>query len=383
MESLGDKLKTAREQKGFTFDQIARDTNITRRYLEALEREDFAQFPGEPYLLGFLRNYAEYLGLDVQELISAYRTIKIQEQPIPVEQLLKKSPPSPFMVGGIAVGSALLLIIVIAVFVIGKQPDGKEKAAVQRKAQQYALDSGFLEKRLYSGDSVLVSVGSQKYKVSVGALGEALTLSGPGGDARFELGQEGAVDLNADGVSDLRVFVADLFKNEPAKGVSLRLELLQTGAASAAASAVPAAAPAAASAPVAAQAPAAEKAPSETAPPPVPASATTPGSVIFSSGSPYPFTLQATFKGYCMFRWEPDRKEREERYFHKAEVLNIQAQNGIRLWLSNASSVKLVAIGGGKTVDIELGGSGEVVVSDVKWVKDDDGRFKLTTVRLD
>ena len=86
MEALGEKLKTTREQKGFTFDQIARDTNITRRYLEALEKEDFSQFPGEPYLLGFLRNYGEYLGLDVQELISAYRTIKLQEQPIPVDR---------------------------------------------------------------------------------------------------------------------------------------------------------------------------------------------------------------------------------------------------------------------------------------------------------
>ena len=40
-------------------------------------------------------------------------------------------------------------------------------------------------------------------------------------------------------------------------------------------------------------------------------------------------------------------------------------------------------LGGGKTVDVEIGGSGEVVVTDLKWVKDEDGRFKLTTVRLD
>jgi hypothetical protein len=105
--------------------------------------------------------------------------------------------------------------------------------------------------------------------------------------------------------------------------------------------------------------------------------------VIFSSPNAYPFTLQATFKAYCMFRWESDRKERDERYFHKAEVLNVQAQNGIRLWVSNASAVKLQVIGGGRTVDLEIGGPGEVVVVDLKWVRDEDGRFKLTTVRLD
>lgn len=372
MEALGEKLKTTREQKGFTFDQIARDTNITRRYLEALENEDFSQFPGEPYLLGFLRNYGEYLGLDVPELISAYRTLKLQEQPIPVEQLLRKSPPSPLLIGGIAAAVLAVGIAAALFFVIGNRSGDSSVAAVQRKIQQYSLDSGYLEKRLYVGDSVLVSVGAEKYSVSIVNLGESLTVSSPDGDSQFELGQEGALDLTGDGVSDLRVFVADLFKNEPSKGVSLRLELLESGAA--VASAVAAQPVPALPAPVAVQSVAE----------PVPAASTVnAGPVIFSSGSPYPFTLQATFKGYCMLRWESDRKDREERYFHKAEVLNIQAQNGIRLWLSNASAVKIVAIGGGKTVDLELGGSGEVVVSDVKWVKDDDGRFKLTVVRLE
>jgi len=373
MESLGDKLRTAREQKGFTFDQIARDTNITRRYLEALEGEDFAQFPGEPYLLGFLRNYGEYLGLDVQDLIAAYRTMKIQEQPIPVEQLLRKPEPSPVLIGG-AVGAGVLVLvvlIVVAVFAFGSKSSPAEAAA--RKSQQYSLASGTLEKRLYTGDSLLVALGADTFKVAVSALGERLTLTLPSGDAQFDLGQEGAVDLNGDGVSDLRVFVADLFKTDPQKGVSLRFELLAPGAASSVAAT-------AAEAPAAAPAPAAEAAP---APIPVVAAANAVGPVILSSPNPYPFTLQATFKGYCMFRWESDRKAREERYFHKAEILNIQAQNGIRVWVSNASAVKLVAIGGGKTVDVELGGSGEVVVSDVKWVKDEDGRFKLTVVRLE
>ena len=277
MEALGEKLKTTREQKGFTFDQIARDTNITRRYLEALEKEDFSQFPGEPYLLGFLRNYGEYLGLDVQELISAYRTIKLQEQPIPVEQLLRKSPPSPLLIGG-AVAAALAGVIAVTLFVVlGSRGAASSAPAVQRKVQQYSLDSGYLEKRLYVGDTVVVSVGAQKYSVSVAALGESLTLTAPDGDSKFELGQEGAFDLTSDGVSDLRVFVADLFKNEPAKGVSLRLELLDSGAAVAAASSdqpVPAV-------------PVQVTEPAGPVPVPVASAAAASGPVIFSSGSPY------------------------------------------------------------------------------------------------
>lgn len=371
MESLGEKLRTAREQKGFTFDQIARDTNITRRYLEALEGEDFAQFPGEPYLLGFLRNYGEYLGLDVQDLISSYRMMKIQEQPIPVEQLLRKNEPSPALIGGIVGAVALVLIVVGIVVFLSLGSKASSVTTEARKLQEYTLTSGSLEKRLYLGDSLLVTLGTDTFKVSVSALDSKLTLTTPGGSSVFELGQEGTIDLNGDSMPDLRVFVADLFKSDPKKGVSLRFDLLGPGAAPADV--------------------AAAQAPDAATPPTVPDATATPvpvvtnasGPVLLSSPNPYPFTVQATFKGYCMFRWESDRKAREERYFHKAEVLNVQAQNGIRVWVSNASAVKLVLIGGGKTVDIEIGGAGEVVVSDIKWVKDEDGRFKLTTVRLE
>ena len=95
MESLGEKLKTSRIEKGFSFDQISRDTNISLRYLEALEAENFGIFPGEPYVIGFLKNYGAYLELDVQKIISLYRALKIQEQPIPVEQLLRHKPKLP------------------------------------------------------------------------------------------------------------------------------------------------------------------------------------------------------------------------------------------------------------------------------------------------
>ena len=376
MDSLGEKLRSARETKGFTFDQISRDTNIARRYLEALEKEDFSQFPGEPYILGFLRNYSEYLGLDSQELISSYRMLKIQEQPIPVDQLLNDPKPAiPAFLLIVAGAAAVLAIGAVVFFAIGRSSSSRP-STVPRKNVEYELKSGILEKRLYQGDTALIAVGSERFKLELSKLGDEATISAPGGNFSLELGQEAEIDLDGDGSKDLQIFVADLFKGDPAQGASLRLELIPQAPSAATASA--AVAPSEAAATAAVQPPSASPVAAVPA-----ATGNGMGAVIFSSSNPYPFTLQATFKGYCLFRWESDRKDREERYFHKAEILNVQAQNGIRLWVSNASAVKLQAIGGGKTVDVEIGGSGEVVVSDLKWVKDDDGRFKLTTVRLD
>ena len=110
MDSLGDRLKESREKQNYSLEQIARDTRISKRYLEALEEEDFTVFPGETYLIGFLRNYTQYLGLDANEFVALYRNIKIQEQPIPMDELIHgktQSSPLPIILG-ILVGIILL-----------------------------------------------------------------------------------------------------------------------------------------------------------------------------------------------------------------------------------------------------------------------------------
>mgnify|MGYP006301884713 CR=1 FL=1 len=109
MESIGEKLRGAREEKGYSVDQVARDTNIARRFVEALEREDFSVFPGDPYVLGFLRNYADYLGLDPEKVVTLYKNLKIQEQPVPVDELIHRKKKLPLgIIALVLFGIALL-----------------------------------------------------------------------------------------------------------------------------------------------------------------------------------------------------------------------------------------------------------------------------------
>jgi hypothetical protein len=109
--------------------------------------------------------------------------------------------------------------------------------------------------------------------------------------------------------------------------------------------------------------------------------------VLFNSPNAYPFTLQVAFQGYCLFRWEilfeRDRPGRNEQYFQYSDELTIQANNGIRLGLSNAHAVRFQVIGGGRTVSLEPGGPGEVVVADLRWVRDEDNRYQLVFTRLE
>ncbi|MDR2476245.1 MAG: helix-turn-helix domain-containing protein [Treponema sp.] len=360
MESLGEKLRLAREEKNAGFEQVGRETNIAIRYLEALELEDFSVFPGEAYIIGFLRNYGAYLDLDIQELLSLYRAIKIQEQPVPVEQLLK----GPSRFPKIAITIALVIVLLGAaaagaLFFLNRPKSAKPAVPAGRSPVEHTMSGDTFERRFYKGDSILVPIGPDHYKLELVNLGETVTVRTPGGPVILELSQEANVDLDNDGIMDLRMVVADFAKNNADMGVLLHFNLNNV--------------------PVAPQA-AAEIAPVE----PISAAGLSAATVIFSpSLSAYPFTLQSSFQSYCMFRWEIDRRDRNERYFQRSDELNIQAQNGVRIWASNAQAAKFQVIGGGRTVPIELGGAGEVVVADIRWVRDDDNRYRLVFSRLE
>ncbi len=71
--SLPERLYAARERKGVDLYRAERDTKIRARYLAALERGDYRELPGPVYTKGFLRNYALYLGLEPEEILSQWR----------------------------------------------------------------------------------------------------------------------------------------------------------------------------------------------------------------------------------------------------------------------------------------------------------------------
>lgn len=73
MARLGEALRAERERRGLSLDQAAEDTRIREKFLRALESGDYQTLPGTVYTRGFLRNYAEYLGLDADELITQFQ----------------------------------------------------------------------------------------------------------------------------------------------------------------------------------------------------------------------------------------------------------------------------------------------------------------------
>jgi len=69
---IGSSLRAARQRQKLELAEVERATRIRAKYLQALEDERFDVLPGAAYAKGFLRTYADYLGLDAQRFVDEY-----------------------------------------------------------------------------------------------------------------------------------------------------------------------------------------------------------------------------------------------------------------------------------------------------------------------
>jgi cytoskeletal protein RodZ len=89
MASLSERLRRERELRGISLQQIAQETKITVRFLEALEDDRLEMIPGEFYRRSYLRAYARYLGLDEERALNAYA---MAHAPPSVESRAERTP---------------------------------------------------------------------------------------------------------------------------------------------------------------------------------------------------------------------------------------------------------------------------------------------------
>jgi hypothetical protein len=74
MFEIGNSLREARVRQGLDYGQVELATKIRAKYVRALEEEEFEVLPTGTYIKGFLRSYAEYLGLDGQLYVDEYNS---------------------------------------------------------------------------------------------------------------------------------------------------------------------------------------------------------------------------------------------------------------------------------------------------------------------
>jgi len=107
---IGQYLRDSRESLRIPLEQAARSLHIRPKYLRALESGKLDDMPGKAYIRGYIKNYADYLGLNAEETVTAYESLLAgggRDFFIP-EPNLKENLPSRSVIWGALLGIAIL-----------------------------------------------------------------------------------------------------------------------------------------------------------------------------------------------------------------------------------------------------------------------------------
>jgi cytoskeleton protein RodZ len=109
---IGNSLREARLRQNLDFGSVEAGTKIRSKYIQALEAESFDVLPGETYVKGFLRTYAEFLGLDGQLYVDEYNSRFAS-----VEDPVASSSPPRYRRERHRVGDSNLVVVALAAIV--------------------------------------------------------------------------------------------------------------------------------------------------------------------------------------------------------------------------------------------------------------------------
>ncbi len=115
-QTLGEKLRQAREARDITISEVAEQTRISPLYLESIENDDYKILPGGIFNKGFVKSFAKYVGIDEQEALQDYAKI-ISSQEIAQPEDTKSYRPE--VLTDDRVSSTSIPTIIAAVVILG------------------------------------------------------------------------------------------------------------------------------------------------------------------------------------------------------------------------------------------------------------------------
>lgn len=434
MARIGSIIQETRLKKGINLDRVADETNISVRFLKKIEADDFTGFPGEPYVVGFIRNYAEYLGLDPEMIVTQYRADetalieKKQEEPSapsiaesPNEEtqkgeLLKEEKPQTLPAEEKAATknrsgktSPIKTDAEVSHSIL-QAPAPNSEAGLAHKPTTEPLPTKALKDKRKSkttiaenkpGRGILVGViilagiaagaallfrsptsvvtppqAPQEYRVEGSSFERRIY---PGDSLLIQTGSD-VIRVKLQAIHDSAVFETPLGTMQVSLGGNITFDLNTDNYPDA----ILAANDFEKGKPkngvlVKVELPIPQTAantneitiPAGTSE--APRNQQPANSIIFKSPrGPYPFMATISFRGNCMLRYEADRKEWVEKYYQKGESITVNVSSSLILWASNAQAAKLtIQATGGKTYNHELGLPGEIIVKKISWAQQD------------
>jgi cytoskeletal protein RodZ len=114
IQTVGERLRAAREAQGMSVEELASVTRIPTRHLVSLETSDWASLPAPTYSMGFAKNYATAVGLDRSEIADQLREEMGGLRPayMQASEVFEPADPKRVMPKGLVLGALIALAIV-------------------------------------------------------------------------------------------------------------------------------------------------------------------------------------------------------------------------------------------------------------------------------
>ncbi|MDR2098915.1 MAG: DUF4115 domain-containing protein [Rickettsiales bacterium] len=153
-ETIGEILKNKRESSGKDIEYISEYLRIKPQYLRALEANRFNSLPGQAYVVGFIKSYASFLGLDVAKIVDQYKA----ENMAPIENTDSMAPDENALIENPLINSThvivfgvLFLIVMFGVYIFRSGSSGTEEIDMAAQTAVASLDDA---------DNVDIVIGS-------------------------------------------------------------------------------------------------------------------------------------------------------------------------------------------------------------------------------
>ncbi len=349
MDSLGEFLKEQRLKLKVNLNQIAKDTNISIKYLEAIENDEYSAFPGEAYLKGFLRTYCKYISLDPDEVINKYDRIKIAETPTPIEKLIPKPKTnlkSMLIIAGIVIVPIILISLVV---IIGKSFSRQitenrkinEKKAVEKKVFELLEPGSKVTFDLKENNQIIMNSGNGNVAYKVKELTKDYVKLFDDKENYIMLFKDKLkeIDFDNNNVYDAGILLNSWDTDE----ANITFNLYATGAVAA----------------------------SNT----IQTLATADSEVLYKKTNIEDIKLSIKTNSGTYIKYKADDNNEIETFYNPNIDLKIEAKNRLIVWLSNAGAVTFNLKDMNKTYT--PGNAGEVAVKVLEWKKNNTGEFEL------
>jgi len=166
---IGSSLREARTRQGLDFNEMEFRTKVRAKYLRALEAEQFDQLPGHTYIKGFLRTYADSLGMDGQLYVDEYNSRFVageEEQPLRTRRVSTQSRRQRQHRESRLVLIAVMAIVLLTALVIAAWKFG---GPTEPKVQGVNVPASLTPTAVARGVSVTATRGASFMEVRTGA----------------------------------------------------------------------------------------------------------------------------------------------------------------------------------------------------------------------